>query len=114
MGRQTTASIALDKAQGRLVVSAVAMEFSTPNVELCAPNKGAADVIYARQISMYLMGCVFGTSLQRIGAVFGRHYSTASHACRLIEQDREDPVLDAKLLRLENFLRQSPTTSAQY
>ena len=74
MGRQTTASIALDRAQGRLVVSAVAMEFSVPNVELCAPNKGAADVIYARQISMYLMGCVFGTSLQRIGAVFGRNY----------------------------------------
>lgn len=110
MGRQTKASIALDKACGRIVVSAVAMEFAVPNFIMESPRGGSSDVIYARQISMYLLGCVFNISKQRIGTVFGRHYSTVSHACRLIEQDREDPVLDAKLLKLENFLRQTPTS----
>jgi len=40
--------------------------------------------------------------------VFERHYTTVSHACNLIEEHREDPVLDEKLLELENFLCQVP------
>jgi len=36
-----------------------------------------------------------------------------SHACRLVEQQRDDPVFDAKLLKLENFLCQAPLLSIE-
>lgn len=101
----------LDRARARLVVSAVAMEFSVPEFVLTSRLKGTSQVSYARQIAMYLMRCVYGSTKQRIADVFERHYTTVSHACRLIEEQREDPVLDAKLLNLENFLCQAPQGS---
>ena len=100
--------IGLDRARARLVVSAVAMEFSVPEFVLTSSRKGTNQVSYARQIAMYLMRCVYGSTKQRIAEVFERHYTTVSHACRLIEEQREDPVLDTKLINLENFLCQAP------
>ena len=100
--------IKLDRARARLVVSAVAMEFSVPEMSLASRQKGTHQVSYARQVAMYLMRCVFGSTKQRIAEVFERHYTTVSHACRLIEDHRDDPVLDAKILRLENFLSMAP------
>jgi len=56
---------------------------------------------------MYLMNVIFGVSLTRIGRVFNRDRSTASHACNVIEDYREDPLLDKKIARLELFLNGS-------
>ena len=100
--------IELDRARARIVVSAVAMSFSVPEFVLTSRHKGSSKVSYARQIAMYLMCCVYGSTKQRIADVFERHYTTVSHACTLIEDNREDPVLDEKLLALENFLCQAP------
>lgn len=100
--------IGLDRARARLVVSAVAMEFAVPEFVLSSRLKGTSEVSYARQVAMYLMRCVYGSTKQRIADVFERHYTTVSHACRLIEEHRDDPVLDTKLLKLENFLGQAP------
>ncbi|WP_034388014.1 helix-turn-helix domain-containing protein [Hellea balneolensis] len=102
----------MDKTCARLVVSAVAMEFAVPGFVLSSRFKGKSEVSYARQIAMYLMCCVYGLTKQRIAEVFERHYTTVSHACRLIEDQRDDPVFDAKLLKLENFLGQAPLPSA--
>lgn len=92
-----------------MVTSAVAIEFSMPSISIDCQRRGSPDQVHARQVAMYLLCSVFNMSMSRIGDVFGRHYSTAAHACRLIEQDRDDPVLDSKLVRLETFLRQAPT-----
>ena len=100
--------IELDRARARIVVSAVAMEFSVPEFVLTSRLKGSHQVSYARQIAMYLMRCIYGSTKQRIADIFERHYTTVSHACNLIEEHREDPVLDEKLLNLENFLCQAP------
>jgi len=100
--------LVMDKARARLVVSAVAMEFVVPTFVLSSRLKGTSEVSYARQVAMYLMRCVYGLTKQRIAEVFERHYTTVSHACRLIEEQRDDPVFDAKLLKLENFLCQAP------
>jgi len=98
----------IDKARARMIVSAVAMEFSVPDFVLNSPLKGSSEVSYARQVAMYLMYCVFGSTKQRIAEVFERHYTTVSHACRQIEEGRDDPIFDEKLLNLENFLCQAP------
>jgi len=103
----------MDKTRARLVVSTVAMEFAVPEFVLSSPLKGPSEISYARQIAMYLMRCVYGSTKQRIAEVFERHYTTVSHACRLVEQQRDDPVFDAKLLKLENFLCQAPLLSIE-
>jgi len=103
----------MDKTRARLVVSAVAMEFAVPEFVLSSRLKGTSEVSYARQVAMYLMRCVYGLTKQRIAELFERHYTTVSHACRLIEEQRDDPVFDAKLLNLENFLCQAPMSPAE-
>jgi len=78
-----------------------------PEAGILGKLKGKSEISYGRQIAMYLMHCIFGTPKTRIGDVFGRHFSTVSHACRLIEEHRDDSVLDRKLIGLENRLRLS-------
>ncbi len=48
----------------------------------------------ARQIAMYLVYTGLGISLARVGRAFGRDRSTAAHACRAIEEARDDPDFD--------------------
>jgi len=98
--------VSIDIARARLVVAAVAIDFGVPEASINCPNKGASDICYARQVAMYLMNCVYGVTKTRIADVFGRHFSTVSHACMRIEAQRDDPVLDTQLVHLESFLRQ--------
>lgn len=51
---------------------------------------------------MYLARVCFGATFSEIGRVFGRDRTTAAHACRLVEERRDDPRLDAMLERLEH------------
>ena len=96
--------IYVDAARARLIVAAVSTEFSVPEAGIFGQLKGKSDVSYGRQIAMYLMHCIFGTTKSRIAEVFGLHFSTVCHACNVIEDHREDPVLDQKLIGLENRL----------
>ena len=54
---------------------------------------------------MYLAHVTFGLSYAEVGRAFGRDRTTAAHACRLIEDRREDPDLDTALADLEHVLR---------
>jgi len=99
--------IYVDTARAQLIVSAVAHEFSLPEAGILGHLKGKSEISYGRQIAMYLMHCIFGTTKTRIAQVFGRHFSTVSHACKVIEDQRDDPVLDQKLIGLENKLNQT-------
>lgn len=93
-----------DVQRAQLIIAAVALEFGTPHLDIRSKNRGTNDICLARQISMYLMNVIYGISLTRIGKVFNRDRSTASHACNVIEDYREDPLLDKKIMRLETFL----------
>lgn len=79
----------------------VAATFAVPVRELRAPSRGSARVALARQSAMYLAHVAFGLSCTHVGRVFGRDRTTAAHACRVIEDRREDPFLDAILSALE-------------
>ena len=96
-----------DVQRAQLVVAAVTLEFGTPYMEVKSNSKGSTDVCFARQVSMYLMNVAFGISLTRIGQTFNRDRSTAGHACNVIEDYREDPLMDKKIMKLEDFLRQA-------
>lgn len=97
-----------DMALAKLVMAAVSLEFGILGVEIHSPTKGSSRASFARQICMYLTHIVFEINFSRVGRVFGRDRSTVSHACRVVEEYRDDPLIDEKLDKLEDFLTAAP------
>jgi chromosomal replication initiation ATPase DnaA len=92
-------------AQARAIVeSAIAAAFAVPVHELRMASRGAAPIAFARQSAMYLAHVVLGLSYSDVGRTFGRDRTTAAYACRLVEERREDPWIDATLGALEQAL----------
>jgi chromosomal replication initiation ATPase DnaA len=85
-----------------LAAIATASAFALPLAELTVATRGAPDAAFARQSAMYLAHVAFGLSFSAIGRAFGRDRTTAAHACRLVEDRREDPAVDAVLASLES------------
>jgi chromosomal replication initiation ATPase DnaA len=85
-----------------LIAITVAVAFAVPLAELQATTRRPRAVACARQSAMYLAHVVFGLSLTEIGRAFGRDRTTASYACKKVEDRRDDPVLDAALEALEH------------
>lgn len=94
-------------ALAQLVCAIVSIEFGVTTVELLGRTKGPAHLCFARQIAMYLMHVVFQVRVTSVGRAFGRDPSTASHACKVIEGERENALFDHKLQILEEFLNSS-------
>ncbi len=67
-------------------------------------SRGEAPVARSRQFSMYLAHVVCGLNFTQIGLVFARDRTTVSHACRLIEDRRDDPFVDRALDCLEHSI----------
>lgn len=82
-----------------MVVCAV---FRTDLATLFAPTRCRAQQAFARQVAVYLAHIVGSKSYTEIGRIFGRDRTTAAHACRVIEDRRDDPVFDRLLELLEN------------
>lgn len=59
----------------------------------------------ARHIAMYLTHTACGMSLARVARAFGRDRSTISHACRIIEDYREDADFDTWIEQLSSGIR---------
>jgi chromosomal replication initiation ATPase DnaA len=66
-----------------------------------APTRGAPDAAYARQVAMYLAHIGFALSFETIGRVFNRDRTTVAHACRVVEDGRDDVKLDRRVAALE-------------
>ena len=99
-GRQHGAS-----GLGQMVSHTVSSAFLVPASELQAPTRCRANVAKARQVAMYLAHVGLGLSYTDAGRLFGRDRTTVAHACRLVEERREDPRFDASLDYLEQTLR---------
>lgn len=72
--------------------------------ELLAPTRGAPYVAKARQVAMYVAHVAYGLSLKEVAFSFGRDRSTAMHACRVVEDRRDDPRFDQWLSGVEASL----------
>ncbi|MBN8934808.1 MAG: DNA replication initiation protein [Rhizobiales bacterium] len=79
-----------------------AWAFAVPVGELTATSRRPPSVAFARQSAMYLAHITLGLSYSEIGRAFGRDRTTAAHACRLVEERRDDPAIDAMLASLES------------
>lgn len=102
MRGQASAWSASDRAAARRMIEAtVAAAFALPVDELAAPTRRRAEVAFARQIAMYVAHVGLGLSLTETGALFGRDRTTAAHACRVVEDRRDDGDLDRLLDAIE-------------
>ncbi len=94
--------LSLGKSQLRQVIDpAVAAVFEVDVHQLRASTRGSTRTAFARQVAMYLAHVVCGLSLTEVGTLFARDRTTAAHACRVIEDQRDDPELDGRLEHLE-------------
>lgn len=90
-------------AQTRLF-EAVEAAFAVGRDDLHAATRGRCDIAFARQTGMYLARVALGMTLSDAGHLFGRDRTTCSHACRIVEDLRDDPGFDALLHQMEDFV----------
>ena len=101
-----------DPSFARLTVSTVGLEFGLPNLTLEQDRKISAtkQEVFARQLAAYLCQTVFDMSIPRVAELFSRDRSTIVHALNVVEESRDDPVFNRKLLKAEAFLTDSLQT----
>lgn len=88
-----------------MLEQAVSRVFMVASSDLWSQTRGRPRVAFARQVAMYLAHVAWGLSLTEVGLVFARDRTTVAHACGLVEDCRDDPMLDRSLELLERALR---------
>lgn len=99
---------AQDKAAARLAMHMAAYACHIDPADVEARTRGSAEAAAARQLAMYLAHVAMKMSLARVAIAFERDRSTVGHACRVIEDRRDDPAFDAHVALLEDLLREAP------
>ena len=79
--------------------------FSVRRSALRTPVRGGARVALVRQVAMYLAHVALGRSLTEVAALYGRHRTTAAHACEIVEDLREHAAFDRAIAELEHAIR---------
>jgi len=96
-----------DRARGVLAMALAGYALDVPLAAIADADRSTA-AAFARNLAMYLAHVAFGMSFGRAARAFGRDRSTISHACRLIEDRREDPRFDRWLEALERTVAAAP------
>lgn len=89
----------------RMVSACVAFDFGLDAADLEARLRGSQRVAFARQIAMYLAHVGFGLTFDSVGRAFGRDRTTVAHACRVVEDGRDDIWFDCRVATLELICR---------
>lgn len=97
-----------DRAAAHLAVQLVSYAFGVPASCIEADTRGSPEAAAARHMAMYLLHVALGFSLARVALAFGRDRSTASYACRLVEERRDNAEIDSLIAALEAALREAP------
>jgi hypothetical protein len=103
--RLAIASRSIPERTCHWVAFCVARDFGIELKTLLAPTRGSPRHAFARQVAMYLAHIGFALSHETISRVFDRDRTTVSHACRVVEDGRDDLWLDCRLEALELFCR---------
>ena len=79
---------------------------SSCTCDLDSRTRKQADIAFARQIAMYIAHVRLGLNLGEVGRVFQRDRTTVGHACRLIEDRRDDEQVDFLINCLERAVEE--------
>ena len=93
------------RGAGLLVTACVLSVFEVEEADLSQPSRGRAQVALARQVAMYLHHVILARTLTDIAREFGRDRTTVAHACRLVEDRRDEPEFDTMIGGLETALQ---------
>jgi Bacterial dnaA protein helix-turn-helix len=97
---------AMSDAQLRALFDAtVAFGFDIDEALLRQPTRGVARVAVARQAAMYLAHVTLQINVSATGRMFERDRTTVKHACRIIEQRRDDHSFDNAIDLLESVVK---------
>ena len=94
-----------DEDGAHLAASLVAYALGLQADAIMSTVRGSPAVAHARHISMYLTYVSLGISQTRVALAFDRDRTTVAHACRTIEDRRDDRDFDDWLEQLEEGLR---------
>jgi hypothetical protein len=89
---------------GQALGSIVAAAFGLGLEDVRSSRRGSAEVSFARQVAMYLAHTRLGLPFAATGRLYHRDRTTARHACRQVEDRREDPRVDHLIDCLERAL----------
>ncbi len=87
-----------------LVSTAVAHSLRVPPKDLFSHSRCQAQTALARQMAIYLLHTGIGLSLNQVAPLFKRDRTTVAHACRKIEEMRDNRDIDTLLGHLERGL----------
>lgn len=71
----------------------------------------AVPVVFARQVAMYIANVAWGMSLGRVARAFGRDRGTVQHACRAMEERRENAGFDRWMEAIEASAANAPVSA---
>ncbi|QRG07620.1 chromosomal replication initiator DnaA [Xanthobacter dioxanivorans] len=89
----------------RVITALVAAATGVSVEVLLARHRCTAPVAAARQLAMYLAHVALGLTQTEVALAFGRDRTTVAHACRRIEDLRDQAAFDRKVARMEECLR---------
>ena len=95
-----------DRMQAGLALQIVSVSTGVPLEAMPRGTRLKGRACKARWLAMYLAHVAFGWTVERVGAAFGMNRSTVASACRWAEDERDRPVLDDLLDRLERTVRE--------
>jgi chromosomal replication initiation ATPase DnaA len=67
-------------------------------------SRGRAATASSRQLLLYLLHVEEGMTLSAAAALLGRDRTTAGHACRVVEDRRDEPGFDRRVGDITNAL----------
>ena len=99
----------LNSARKRLLAKfvnqMVASTFGFTADHLLRSERGDAKAARARQVSIYLMHTCLSFSLTEIAKLYSKDRTTIGHACRVIEDKRDTPAFDDRIIELEQTIQ---------
>lgn len=86
------------------VIDIAAALFTVSSRELRRRGRSGLGVARVRHIAMYTAHTTLGVSMKDVGTAFGRDRSTVAHACKLVEDLRDDKEFDRLLAITETVV----------
>ena len=86
---------------------AAAAAFHISDKALMSSTRCRAHIALARQVAMYLCHVTCSVPMQATANAFGRDRTTVSHACRIVENRRDDQHFDLLMEQLDARIKRT-------